>query len=194
MTPRLTLSYGLRYEYNSPFTAADGNVYSFDLANGSVVVPNAHSETYFSKYFPASIPVITAAQANVPASLREANKLNLAPRFGFSYQLDDSGKTVIRGGWGLYYLHFSADLAAFLATVLTPLAPLALSGESLFIGRLGEVIGNFTFTRPRDALPAVDRNAGHVGGAAEHNPQFRQCQRDAPWFCERVEQHDQASL
>jgi hypothetical protein len=116
VTPRLTLSYGLRYEYNSPFTATDGNVYSFDLANGSVVVPNAHSETYFSKYFPASIPVITAAQANIPASLRESNKLNFAPRFGFSYQLDKSGKTVVRGGWGLYYLHFSADLAAFLAT------------------------------------------------------------------------------
>jgi hypothetical protein len=116
VTPKLTLSYGLRYEYNSPFTASDGNVYSFDLANGSVVVPTSHSETYFSKYFPTSIPVITASQAGVPASLREANKLNFAPRFGFSYQLDNSGKTVVRGGWGLYYLHFSADLAAFLAT------------------------------------------------------------------------------
>jgi hypothetical protein len=115
-TARLTFSYGLRYEYNSPFTAGDGNVYSFDLGNGAVVVPNTHSESYFSKYFPATIPVVTAAQANVPASLREANKLNFAPRFGFSYQLDSAGKTVVRGGWGLYYLHYSADLAAFLAT------------------------------------------------------------------------------
>src|SRR5205085_6644132 len=28
------------------------------------------------------------------------------------------------------------------------------------IGRLGEVVGNFAFTRPDDALPAVDRNVG----------------------------------
>jgi hypothetical protein len=115
VTPKLTLSYGLRYEYNSPFKAGDGNVYSFDLANGSIVVPNSHSQTYFSKYFPTSIPVITAAQAGVPESLRQSNKLNFAPRFGFSYQLDNSAKTVVRGGWGLYYLHYSADLAAFLS-------------------------------------------------------------------------------
>ncbi|MCU1262327.1 MAG: Cna domain protein, partial [Bryobacterales bacterium] len=39
-----------------------------------------------------------------------------APRFGFSYQLDQSAKTVLRGGAGVYYSHLSANLAGDLGT------------------------------------------------------------------------------
>jgi hypothetical protein len=116
VTPRLTLNYGLRYEYNSPVTANDDNMYSFDLASGAIVVPNEQSIQLFSPYFPDSIPIKTAGELGLPESLRHADRNNFAPRFGFSYQLDQNAKTVLRGGWGVYYGHYSANIASFLGS------------------------------------------------------------------------------
>lgn len=116
ITPRLTLNYGLRYEYNDPVRANDGNLYSFDLASGAVVVPSAQSRSLFSPYFPSNIPVKTASDLGLPSSLRKSDRNNFAPRFGFSYQLDKSAKTVVRGGWGVYYSHYSGDVAGYLAS------------------------------------------------------------------------------
>ncbi len=115
-TPRLTLSYGLRYEYNGPVTANDGNIYSFDLDTASIVIPNDGSRRLFSPYYPSNVPVRTAASLGLPESLRRADKNNFAPRFGLSYQLGQSARTVVRAGWGVYYSHFSGNLAAALAT------------------------------------------------------------------------------
>ncbi len=115
LTPRLTLNYGLRYEYSDPARTRDGNLYNFDIATGAVVVPNDKSRTQFSPYFPANVPIETASAAGMPESLRRPDKNNFAPRFGFSYQVDHSAKTVVRGGWGIYYGHYSASAGGFLA-------------------------------------------------------------------------------
>jgi hypothetical protein len=116
LTQRLTLSYGLRYEYNDPVRANNGNMYSFDLATGAIVVPNDSSKQLFSPYFPSNIPIETATQVGLPRSLRKADTNNFAPRFGLAYQVDKSAKTVVRGGWGMYYGHFSGDIAGVLAS------------------------------------------------------------------------------
>jgi hypothetical protein len=117
VTPRLTLNYGLRYEYNQPVTTRDGNMYSFDLKTGSIVIPSDASRRLFSPYFPTNLPIITASQlGDVGSALRRSDNNNFAPRFGFSLQADSTGKTVIRGGWGIYYAHYSGVIASFLAT------------------------------------------------------------------------------
>ena len=113
---RLTLSYGLRYEYYGPVTAKGDNFYSFDLAQGKIVIPSARSMGLFSPYFPASIPVETASSVGLGRSLRNGDTNNFAPRFGFSYQLDSSAKTVLRGGWGIYYDPLSANVNSSLST------------------------------------------------------------------------------
>ncbi len=115
VTPRLTLSLGLRYEYNQPLKTRDGNIYSFDPASGAIVVPNNDSRRAFSPYFPANIPVKTASEVGFPETLRRADRNNFAPRFGFSYQPGASAKTVIRGGGGVYYNHYSAAVGGALA-------------------------------------------------------------------------------
>jgi hypothetical protein len=134
VTQKLTLSYGLRYEYNGPVTANDGNLYSFDLASGSVVIPNERSRALFSRFFPATIPVVTASAVGLPESLRKTDLNNFAPRFGFSYQLGT--KTVVRGGAGIYYGHFSGQLAATLAAgpyaVNTTSTNAFVNGQPLF--------------------------------------------------------------
>jgi hypothetical protein len=116
VSPRLTLIYGLRWEYNGPAFALNDNLYSFDLNSGKIVVPNQNSLRYISPYFTTALPVETADQIGLGRSLRNGDHNNFAPRFGFSYQLGNDGKTVIRGGWGVYYTHYSANVPVGLAS------------------------------------------------------------------------------
>jgi outer membrane receptor protein involved in Fe transport len=71
VTPKLTLNLGLRYDYQA-------------LADPSVFNPSA---------------ALTAAGLNTTTPVRDGN--NFAPRFGFSYGIDE--KTVIRGGYGIFF-------------------------------------------------------------------------------------------
>lgn len=116
LSRRLTLSYGLRYEYYSPVTARDDNFYSFDLSNGKLIVPSSKSLQLFSPYFPSSLQVETASDIGLGRSLRNGDTNNFGPRFGFSYQLDSSGSTVLRGGYGIYFDPLSANVNSTLST------------------------------------------------------------------------------
>lgn len=107
VSSRLSLSLGLRYEYNQPATAKEDNFYSFDLASGAIVVPSQQSLNYLSPFFPSSLNVVTADKVGLGRSLRNADSNNWAPRAGFSLLLDRAGKTVLRGGAGFYYNSYS---------------------------------------------------------------------------------------
>ena len=114
ITPRLTINYGLRYEVHPPFFDPGLNMANFDLANGSVVVPNAAALQITAPIFLASInacpgntgattactPVITAAQAGLPEALRKTDYTKILPRLSFAYRLTD--RWVIRGGAAMY--------------------------------------------------------------------------------------------
>jgi len=113
--PQFTLMYGLRWEYNGPAYARNDNLYSFDLATGKIVVPNQRATSLFSPYFPSTLPVETADQFGLGRSLRHSDKNNFAPRLGFSYRLDREGKTALRGGWGIYYSHYSGNVTGDLS-------------------------------------------------------------------------------
>ena len=102
--------YGLRYEYNGPAYTLDDNIFSFDLATGKIVIPSDAARAYITPLLPSTIPFETADQFGTGRSLRNPDKNNFAPRFGFSYGLGNNGRTVIRGGWGIYYSHYSGDI------------------------------------------------------------------------------------
>ena len=140
ITPRLTLMYGLRYEYNGPAYALNGNIYSFDLKTGKIVVPDQGSLSYFSKLFPSSIPVELASQMGVGQSLRKGDPYNFAPRFGFSYQLDSAARTVIRGGWGVYWNHYSENITGDLAA--GPYAATTVSTNAITNGQPAFTLAN----------------------------------------------------
>jgi hypothetical protein len=112
VSSRLTLSYGLRYEYDTAPVDAFDTVSNFDTRTGSIVVPN---ETVLTKnvnpLFPSQIPIITAAQAGFPErALRESSRSDFQPRFGFAYRPFSNNKTVVRGGYGIYYDELGGDL------------------------------------------------------------------------------------
>ncbi|MBI4889113.1 MAG: TonB-dependent receptor [Acidobacteria bacterium] len=84
VTARLTLNIGLRYELNLPWIEKDNLMANFDIdtnpANPLFRVAGGSSRT---------------ERATVTT-----DKTNVAPRFGFAYQL--SQRTVLRGGYGIF--------------------------------------------------------------------------------------------
>ena len=85
VTPKLTLNLGLRYDFASPAVEGQNRMANFNPAgNGSLVFATSGSLK--------------------DRGLVDPNYTNFAPRFGASYALGD--KTVIRGGYGIYYTVF----------------------------------------------------------------------------------------
>lgn len=115
---KLTLEFGLRYEYHPAYTDASGNIGNFDPSvprSGRVIYPTGKQNLLapgFLKTFnacpaPAAngapcTPVLSAKEAGLPESLRRVPKLRFLPRFGFAYRLFGDDKTVARGGIGAY--------------------------------------------------------------------------------------------
>jgi hypothetical protein len=114
MTPRLTLNYGLRWEYHPPFYDKFNNLANFlpdyystyngAVVRGAVVVPDG-SLPLVNPTFAAAIaptPIVTASQIGVNNTLHEAQYTSFAPRVGFAWRVTSDGKTVIRGGYGRF--------------------------------------------------------------------------------------------
>jgi hypothetical protein len=105
-SPRLTVSYGLRYMYQKPWTFRDHNATFWDPAINKVVIaensdtvvipPNADPGAF------AAYPFVTTQQIGAPLNYFKNDYHNWEPRIGFAYRPGSNNKTVIRGGWGIY--------------------------------------------------------------------------------------------
>jgi len=103
ITPKLTLSLGLRYELH-PFWSSGNDLASvFDIKSGAIVVPDG-SVSRVSPLFPSSyVNVVGASQAGYSAAnLLPADKNNVAPRVAVAWR-PLGEKTVIRAGFGIFY-------------------------------------------------------------------------------------------
>lgn len=122
VSPRLTLEYGLRWEYHPAYEDANGDITNFDRSvprTGRVIIPSGRrAREITAPGFLLSInacpapswqgipctPFLQADEAGWPDSLRFAKKTDFAPRFGFAYRPFDNTKTVVRGGVGRYFM------------------------------------------------------------------------------------------
>jgi hypothetical protein len=82
VTPRLTLNLGLRWDILTWPVEVEDRQANFDLVTGALIVAGSNGS---SRQFVAN------------------DYHNFGPRVGFAYQLTRDGKTVLRGGYGLFY-------------------------------------------------------------------------------------------
>lgn len=127
VTPRLTLDYGIRWEYHPGYTDAGGNIGNFNdhvARSGQVLYPNGFASILSPPFLqsfdacpnpaipattndPTSMngapctPVLSASQAGYPQSLRTSSE-RFMPRFGFAYTPFHNDRTVVRGSLGAY--------------------------------------------------------------------------------------------
>jgi outer membrane receptor protein involved in Fe transport len=84
ITPRLSLEIGLRYDYES------------------LPAPSKNLTTATTGFTPYTAGSLTT-DPNASLLNHPSDKNNFGPRVGFAYNVFDSGRTVVRGGYGLYY-------------------------------------------------------------------------------------------
>ncbi len=80
VTPRIVMNYGLRYEFQDPWTEAHNEISNYSLATGNILI---------------------AGRGGNSDSLLLPRKNDYSPRLGFDFQLDP--RTVIRGGGALFF-------------------------------------------------------------------------------------------
>ncbi|MEO6830370.1 MAG: carboxypeptidase regulatory-like domain-containing protein, partial [Acidobacteriaceae bacterium] len=144
INPRLTLNYGLRWEFQSPYSGAPYLNYGFDRSNGSVVIQTEAGRSKVSPFFPSDIPIETAAVAGIPSkSLMFSHYLNIYPRAGFAYRMFQNKNTVLRGAYGLYGSNVYASSAVVQLGAGGP-----FTGSSTFTNQLVNNTPLFKFPEP----------------------------------------------
>ena len=104
----LTLNLGLRYEINQHMRDVDNRLSTIDVSvpGGRYVVASDDD----GNISPAArgllplmpIPWVTSAEIGWDRSLLRPSKTRFAPRLGFAWVPDDEGRTVVRGGYGIF--------------------------------------------------------------------------------------------
>jgi hypothetical protein len=114
VTPRLTINYGLRWEYHPMMEDHLYNVANFlpdyesvingQVVRGAVAVPDKGMPLVNADFAASILPVptISATQAGIPQSMRYSQKTDFAPRIGFAWRVTGDGKNVIRAGYGKF--------------------------------------------------------------------------------------------
>jgi outer membrane receptor protein involved in Fe transport len=147
VTRKLTLNLGLRYDFATPPYSAKNQLANFD-PSGSGSLVQASSGSLGNR------------------SLVQVNNHDFAPRFGFAYSPDQ--KTVIRGGYGLYYLLFKRAGSE---------DQLALNPPYLLETTLNPVNGDEPAFLLKDGFPADILNPADANLATLH---IHAMQKDSP--------------
>jgi hypothetical protein len=129
VNPRLTLSYGLRYELHPGYYDRYGDIGNFDptvalsgrsiypqgkqallaqsfLASANACDPDGTNDTNNATVNGAPcMPVIGNDTAGYPAGLKKYPHLRFVPRIGFALRPTSSDKWVVRGGFGIYNIN-----------------------------------------------------------------------------------------
>jgi hypothetical protein len=164
LSPRATLNYGIRYEYNTP------GVDKFNRAN---------------VYDPLTGGLAAVGQNGFPRGAYNPDRNNIAPRIGLAYSLNSA--TVIRTGYGVYFdqgalapgegLYFSPpyynfNLFVALQTYFLNLSdpfprdyPFPLPGSATAFGRnlRTPYLQHWNFTLERAMGKSTTVEAGYVG-------------------------------
>jgi hypothetical protein len=87
-TSRLTLNLGLRWDVYPPWTEIEDRQSNFDITTGKFVIASDDA---------------TIQGVKVGRYLQTYSKRDIGPRFGFAYDVGGNGKTLVRGGFGVFW-------------------------------------------------------------------------------------------
>ena len=98
MRGNLTLNFGLRYEYFSPFTETDNQIANLDLAPNLLACGAALQPNCVARVLPGQSGPFGGV---FPATLLHPDRNNFAPRLGIAWKA--LANTVVRAGYGINY-------------------------------------------------------------------------------------------
>ena len=118
LNQKLTFNFGLRYTIMPSFADKNGNLGAFNYADGGMIIPdnlaprsaflasiNACGSGSNGQGLDPNLPCVSikkASEVGLPEGLRQTYMRNLQPRMSFAYRPFAGGKTVIRGGFGIF--------------------------------------------------------------------------------------------
>src|SRR5262245_3139030 len=113
LTRDLTVNLGLRYDLHPGWFERSDRQALFDINTGKIVVPDGGLDK-ISPLMPTSyVGVVTADSVGLPSrTLLRTDRNNFAPRVGVAYRPFGGARTVLRGGYGLYYDMTPIDIPA----------------------------------------------------------------------------------
>ena len=130
-TPRLNLSFGLRYELHPAFHSTNGELGNFDPSvpkTGRLIYPDGYANelnatelagfnacatgttTGAVQNGAGCTPVLSNSQVGLPSGLRTTPRLRFEPRVGFAFRPFGNERTAIRGGAGYFNITTSGAL------------------------------------------------------------------------------------
>ncbi|HXN25022.1 MAG TPA: TonB-dependent receptor [Candidatus Dormibacteraeota bacterium] len=106
VSTRLTVNLGIRFEFTPHWIEKNNKWANIDLtAGGRFVIASDHGEINPAAKLAAfpSLTFVTSDKAGFPRALVDNDYKAIAPRIGFAYAFDDQARTVLRGGYGIFY-------------------------------------------------------------------------------------------
>jgi hypothetical protein len=144
ISSKLTLNYGIRYEYETGLKAVDNTL----ITGFSQTIASPIAVTSPVAGFSPKGGLLYAGKDGGKTQTGNLNKNKFAPRIGFAYQWN--GKTTIRGGYGMFWAPIAygfqntlgySQTTAYLATVDGGFTP-AGSLSNPFPGGILQPVGN----------------------------------------------------
>lgn len=158
--PNLTLTYGLRYQLQQPWST-DGSFSNYDPTLNALVVQGNTFPTTAQPRLIAAYPIITQQAAGYGSNYLIRDSGDWSPRLGFAYRPLNNDRIAIRGGAGIYY-----NLFPFFAGMYQ----LAQNNPPFFLSE--------TFSAAAGYTPSLSLNSPYPGnGAISPNPNVSGVQR-----------------
>ena len=168
LSPRVSLSLGLRWDYQAPTTELYGRLATIDVPANFQIPLSAYNAALAT---PTGLSVVAGQTGPVTGfhysdSMLNGQKKDISPRIGFAWKPWSKHSTTIRGGWGLYY---SPSIYSSLVGQLDAQTPFGVAYN--LSNTCGATIQNALSLTAITQLGCVAKNAATTTNAM--NPYFR---------------------
>jgi hypothetical protein len=103
VSPRLTVNFGLRYMYQTPWYERNNTISNFDFNTGKLVIQSDRMPSQAQPRLVQAYPIVLASEAGLPVRDIQPDRNNWGPRIGVAWRPFGNARTVFRGGFGVYY-------------------------------------------------------------------------------------------